>query len=169
MSKPYFSIPVRATLMTILLLATFMLLAADVNPTIYASNAAQTEEPPVSPPDEDPEANEGRPPPPVVTQQQQRATALTTVGGPWAAQGPGPATDGQVENIPNMEVVGAVHVLAAHPTNADILYAGEQMAASGRRLMLPAPAQIGYLKRMTRPPYPLVPWNLTLPTAALTP
>ncbi|MGI9237294.1 MAG: hypothetical protein ACR2QZ_07845 [Woeseiaceae bacterium] len=47
-------------------------------------------------------------------------------GGIWLAEGPGPATFGQVEGItlgPN-EVVGAVHVVAAHPTNTNILYAG---------------------------------------------
>ena len=47
------------------------------------------------------------------------------IGGVWQAQGPGPNTQGQVENIiPNDEVVGAVNTLAAHPTNANILYAG---------------------------------------------
>ncbi|MCI0684277.1 MAG: autotransporter-associated beta strand repeat-containing protein [Gemmataceae bacterium] len=43
----------------------------------------------------------------------------------WLPQGPGPARDGQVENIsPNDEVVGAMHTVVAHPTNADILYVG---------------------------------------------
>ncbi len=45
--------------------------------------------------------------------------------GVWAAQGPGPSLDGQVENVaPNDEVVGAIHTVVAHPTNADILYIG---------------------------------------------
>jgi hypothetical protein len=45
--------------------------------------------------------------------------------GTWQAQGPGPATEGQVENvIPDNEVVGAVHTVVAHPSNADILYIG---------------------------------------------
>ena len=44
-------------------------------------------------------------------------------GGAWEDLGPAPATGGQVEGITNGEVVGAVNALAAHPTNADILYA----------------------------------------------
>jgi hypothetical protein len=45
-------------------------------------------------------------------------------GSPWVAQGPGPAIDGQVENLsPDDEVTGAVHVVLPHPTDADILYA----------------------------------------------
>jgi hypothetical protein len=44
---------------------------------------------------------------------------------PWISQGPGPLLNGQVENIvPNNEVVGAIHTVAAHPTNPNILYAG---------------------------------------------
>jgi hypothetical protein len=43
----------------------------------------------------------------------------------WFAQGPAPATGGQVENItPNNQVVGAIHTVVAHPTNPDILYLG---------------------------------------------
>ena len=45
-------------------------------------------------------------------------------GGVWLAQGPGPALSGQVEGIANGEVVGAVHTVAAHPTDPDTLYAG---------------------------------------------
>ncbi len=50
-------------------------------------------------------------------------------GGPWVAQGPGPAINGQVENVsPNNEVSGAIHTVAAHPSDPDILWAG---AANG--------------------------------------
>ncbi len=43
----------------------------------------------------------------------------------WTPQGPTPIINGQTENVmPNNEVVGAVHTLAAHPTDADILYLG---------------------------------------------
>lgn len=43
----------------------------------------------------------------------------------WVEQGPGPTTGGQVENInPNGEVVGAVHCVSAHPTDANIIYIG---------------------------------------------
>ena len=53
-----------------------------------------------------------------------RRQAAVRLGGPWQAQGPGPNTLGQVENIEDGEVVGAIHTAAAHPTDADILYAG---------------------------------------------
>ncbi|MCH2118631.1 MAG: choice-of-anchor D domain-containing protein, partial [Pirellulales bacterium] len=43
----------------------------------------------------------------------------------WVSQGPGPASNGQVENIlPNNPVSGAVHTVVAHPTNPNILYLG---------------------------------------------
>ena len=49
----------------------------------------------------------------------------------WIPQGPGPATNGQVENVRRTaggpvvdDVVGATHTVAAHPTNANILYVG---------------------------------------------
>lgn len=44
----------------------------------------------------------------------------------WQAQGPAPATGGQVAGLAaqNSPVHGAVHALAAHPSDADILYAG---------------------------------------------
>ncbi len=59
---------------------------------------------------------------PSLTEAQPR---LKVLGGTWVAQGPGPSTGGQVENIvPDDEVVGGIHTAAAHPTNADILYAG---------------------------------------------
>jgi hypothetical protein len=44
---------------------------------------------------------------------------------PWQAQGPGPAIDGQSENVvPNNEVVGAIHTVVAHPTDPKTLYIG---------------------------------------------
>ena len=42
----------------------------------------------------------------------------------WIPQGPGPNTQGQVENITDGEVVGAVHAVAPHPTDSNILYVG---------------------------------------------
>lgn len=42
----------------------------------------------------------------------------------WLQQGPGPNTVGQVEGITNGEVVGAIKTVAAHPTNADVLFVG---------------------------------------------
>ncbi|MFV1967357.1 MAG: beta-propeller fold lactonase family protein, partial [Pirellulaceae bacterium] len=42
----------------------------------------------------------------------------------WIAQGPAPIVLGGVENVPvDNQVSGALHTVAAHPTDADILYA----------------------------------------------
>lgn len=41
----------------------------------------------------------------------------------WQRQGPRPTTEGQVERIADREVVGAIQALAAHPVDADIVYA----------------------------------------------
>jgi hypothetical protein len=47
------------------------------------------------------------------------------LGGHWSPQGPAPTTFGQVENVvPDDEVVGAIHVVVAHPTDPDVLYVG---------------------------------------------
>ncbi len=51
--------------------------------------------------------------------------ALTTVGVPdWIEQGPGPITGGQTVGITDNPVTGSINALFAHPTNADILFAG---------------------------------------------
>jgi hypothetical protein len=42
----------------------------------------------------------------------------------WVPQAPGPNTRGQVENIDEGEVVGAINTVAAHPTVAGTVYAG---------------------------------------------
>ncbi len=50
---------------------------------------------------------------------------LRSAGGSWLPIGPAPILYGQVENVvPNNEVAGAIHTVLAHPTDADILYAG---------------------------------------------
>ena len=54
----------------------------------------------------------------------ESADQATTIGGTWQPQGPSPAYNGQVENIPNLDVAGAIHTVAAHPTDPNILYAG---------------------------------------------
>jgi hypothetical protein len=64
--------------------------------------------------------------------QQDPTTGITVTvrasGGVWVAQGPGPSRNGQVENVSppnnNNEVVGAIHTVAAHPNDANILYVG---------------------------------------------
>lgn len=51
--------------------------------------------------------------------------ALTGIDAVWQAQGPTPTQNGQVENLsPNNAVAGAIHALAPHPTDANVLYAG---------------------------------------------
>ncbi|WP_109853246.1 VWA domain-containing protein [Aquimarina sp. AU58] len=42
----------------------------------------------------------------------------------WIQQGPGPSKNGQVENITDRHVVGAVNCVTPHPSNADVLYIG---------------------------------------------
>jgi hypothetical protein len=42
----------------------------------------------------------------------------------WVPQGPGPNTLGQVENITDREVVGAVNAVTPHPTDSNIVYVG---------------------------------------------
>ena len=50
----------------------------------------------------------------------------TAAGQPlvWVAHGPGPNTQGQVENITDREVVGAIHAIAPHPTDVNVVYVG---------------------------------------------
>lgn len=51
--------------------------------------------------------------------------SIGTTGGTWTAQGPGPNTNGQVQNLtPNNEVSGGIHAVVAHPTDPNILYVG---------------------------------------------
>ena len=54
------------------------------------------------------------------------AIASTVAAQPleWIARGPGPNTQGQVENIANREVVGAINAVAPHPTDANVVYVG---------------------------------------------
>ncbi|HYI08788.1 MAG TPA: RTX toxin, partial [Thermoanaerobaculia bacterium] len=42
----------------------------------------------------------------------------------WVPQGPGPATGGQVEQIANGEVSGAINAVAVHPADAKTIYIG---------------------------------------------
>src|SRR5687767_4892271 len=45
--------------------------------------------------------------------------------GSWKPQGPGPAVDGQIENVvPDNEVVGAIHTVLTHPTNPKTIWVG---------------------------------------------
>lgn len=49
---------------------------------------------------------------------------VAVTGAQWLEHGPRPNTLGQVEGITDREVVGAVHCLAAHPTDPDTIYVG---------------------------------------------
>ncbi len=42
----------------------------------------------------------------------------------WTERGPGPIQNGQVEGLTNNPVTGAIEAIAAHPTNANIVYIG---------------------------------------------
>ena len=62
---------------------------------------------------------------PVPLSRAHRESGVAAFGGRWEALGPGPIVFGQTENVvPNDEVVGAVHTVLAHPTNAATLYIG---------------------------------------------
>ena len=75
-------------------------------------------------------------PPPLPSQSLSSApqpaapptVALPTVGGTWAAGGPGPITGGQAIGTPNNTandlVNGAIKSVAAHPTDASTIYVG---------------------------------------------
>ena len=68
----------------------------------------------------------GRPHAPVEGLEVRRLLAFTVTGSPnWVEQGPGPATGGQTAGLgaQNNPVAGAVEALAAHPTDANTLYA----------------------------------------------
>ena len=79
-----------------------------------------------------PKAVGGKPPGPLSA--GHRDSPVPDFGARWRALGPGPIVGGQVENIHNFgqartapppnEVVGAVHTVLAHPTNADLVYIG---------------------------------------------
>lgn len=62
------------------------------------------------------------------TEYQESGVALQDIAstsGTWTAQGPGPNTAGQVQNLtPNNEVSGAIHAVVAHPTDPNTLYVG---------------------------------------------
>lgn len=52
------------------------------------------------------------------------ARPVSRGGGTWLALGPSPTQSAQVDVPPDDEVTGAIQAIAAHPTNADILYIG---------------------------------------------
>jgi len=57
----------------------------------------------------------------------------------WVQRGPGPITGGQTEGMQDREVVGAVHAVTPHPTNADVVYIGTTNAGVWRTTNARAP------------------------------
>lgn len=80
-------------------------------------------EPPVAAPPHPAELDQTRDALPPAAPPPPPAPSLV-IGDPWVALGPAPTRNAQVTVPPNNEVCGAIHALAAHPTNADILYVG---------------------------------------------
>ena len=65
--------------------------------------------------------------PRVTSQRRSAVTASSSrsVTTPWIPQGPSPTINGQVENIlPLNDVTGAIHTVAAHPSDPDVLFVG---------------------------------------------
>lgn len=60
----------------------------------------------------------------VQTMPPTRPEARSLGGVPWVSLGPSPTQGAQVSVPPDNEVTGAIHSIAPHPTNADILYIG---------------------------------------------
>ena len=64
-------------------------------------------------------------PPPLLVRPQDEGLGLPSAGGRWRPIGPAPIHFGQVENVGHDdEVVGAIHTVLAHPTNANVLFIG---------------------------------------------
>jgi hypothetical protein len=60
--------------------------------------------------------------PPVLSELPQSRAA--NLSGVWVSRGPAPTQSAQVRVPPDNEVCGAIHALAVHPTNADVIYVG---------------------------------------------
>ena len=118
----------KLTRLAMVLVPTLLLLA--VTSLGFAGTQAQNPIPDATLPIQEPLPPDDAPGEAEESADNGRAVAATAVtnewgGAVWTAQGPGPSQNGQVENItPNQEVAGAIHTVAAHPTNADILYIG---------------------------------------------
>ena len=98
------------------------LLALTVTSAIFAASAAQatpggSDAEPVDPK----EFREQIMPP---TLSELTPSRIVNAGGVWTSRGPAPTQSAQVRVPPDNEVCGAIHSIAAHPTNADILFVG---------------------------------------------
>ncbi|MEO7319190.1 MAG: hypothetical protein ABIZ56_09400, partial [Chthoniobacteraceae bacterium] len=108
--------------------AIVLLLSAEA---IHAQEQGQAQDPPpvsVAPEVVQPTApEEGFVRKPTLQQAAPPAGELiptVVVGGAWVPLGPAPTRSGQVGIPPNNEIAGAIQAIAAHPTNANILYIG---------------------------------------------
>ncbi|MBT3295302.1 MAG: DUF11 domain-containing protein [Verrucomicrobia bacterium] len=87
---------------------------------VFAASA-----PHLMPPDDAPDVHDARGPSLQSRGSNAQLSGLDALPGTWISQGPGAASNGQVENVsPADEVVGAVHTVLAHPVDPDTLYAG---------------------------------------------
>ncbi|MDB4324877.1 glycoside hydrolase, partial [bacterium] len=69
-----------------------------------------------------PVASADEPEPGTDTQPAARVQ-LPVAAGQWVPQGPGPSINGQIENVfPEDRTVGAIHAVAPHPTDPDVLF-----------------------------------------------
>ncbi len=50
--------------------------------------------------------------------------AIAQINANWTREGPAPNTNGQVEGIQDGEVVGSINTVAAHPSDANVVYVG---------------------------------------------
>lgn len=74
---------------------------------------------PVDPAEQRPAVN----PPARIDSRPAQPSGIIILPPIWSALGPAPTQNAQVAVPPDNEVAGAVHALAPHPTNANILYA----------------------------------------------
>ncbi|MCP3959417.1 MAG: hypothetical protein GY719_16325 [bacterium] len=58
------------------------------------------------------------------TPERAAAAQVPAVGGAWTRLGAAPILNGQVASSPRKEVAGAVEVVVAHPSDADVLWIG---------------------------------------------
>ncbi|MGB4858056.1 MAG: hypothetical protein WBP11_01885, partial [Dokdonella sp.] len=64
------------------------------------------------------------PPPRPDTEGTEGLSQISQAANTWVSRGPSPTRSAQVSVPPDNEVSGAVQAIAAHPTNANILYVG---------------------------------------------
>jgi len=71
--------------------------------------------------------------------------AGSVLAGPssWLPQGPSPTTDGQVENVPNGEVVGAINCIAPHPKDSNKVFVGAVNGGVWKTANAMTPSRLG--------------------------